>query len=99
MPGFADAAALILSDVPDVAAADVIGLGNISLTDVFTEVRAALLKDNKQLRAALAEDMAIEVGGLQSDLVDALTTATVGRRSSEALHTSCRPRDHTELLG
>ncbi len=75
MPGFADAAARILSDALDVAAADVIGLGNISLTDVFTDVRAALLKDKKQL-VLLFEDMAI-ARGLQLDLVDAITTPAV----------------------
>lgn len=75
MPGFADAAARILSDALDVAAADVIGLGNISLTDVFTDVRAELLKDKKQL-VLLFEDMAI-ARGLQLDLVDAITTPAV----------------------
>jgi hypothetical protein len=75
MDGIADAAARILSDALDVAAADVIGLGGVSLTDVFSDLRAELLEQGSEL-VLLFEDMAI-ARGLQLDLVDALTTPAV----------------------
>jgi hypothetical protein len=75
MPGVIDAAVRILSDALDVAAADVIGLSSLSLTDVFADLRAELLRQKKQL-VLLFEDMAI-ARGLQLDLVDALTTPAV----------------------
>ena len=39
MPGVVDDAVRILSDALDVAAADVIGLSSLSLTDVFSDLR------------------------------------------------------------
>jgi hypothetical protein len=75
MGGIADAAAAILSDALDVAAKDVIGLGGVSLTDVFSDLRAGLLEQGKEL-VLLFEDMAI-MRGLQLDLVDAITTPAV----------------------
>ncbi|MGD9676457.1 MAG: protein DpdH [Candidatus Bipolaricaulia bacterium] len=71
----AEAAAAILSDALDVAAKDVIGLGEVSLADVFEDLRAGLMEQGKQL-ILLFEDMAI-MRGLQSDLVDAITTPAV----------------------
>lgn len=75
MPDIAQAAAAILSDALDVAAKDVIGLGGVSLTDVFSDLRAGLLEQEKEL-VLLFEDMAI-MRGLQLDLVDAITTPAV----------------------
>jgi hypothetical protein len=82
MDGVAVASAAILSDALDVAAQDVIGLGGVSLTDVFSDLRAGLLEQDKEL-VLLFEDMAI-MRGLQLDLVDAITTPAV--------------RDGTQLL-
>jgi hypothetical protein len=75
MEGVAAASAAILSDALDVAAQDVIGLGGVSLTDVFSDLRAELLEHGKEL-VLLFEDMAI-MRGLQLDLVDAITTPAV----------------------
>ena len=75
MTGVAPAAAAILSDALDVAAKDVIGLSGVSLTEVFSELRAELLEQGKEL-VLLFEDMAI-MRGLQLDLVDAITTPAV----------------------
>jgi hypothetical protein len=75
MPGVIDAAVRILSDALDVAAADVIGLGSTSLTDVLADLRGELFRQKKEL-VLLFEDMAI-ARGLQLDLIDALTTPAV----------------------
>lgn len=75
MPGATEAAVRVLSDALDLASADVIGLGSVSLTDVFSDLRSELLRQKKEL-VLLFEDMAI-ARGLQLDLVDALTTPAV----------------------
>jgi hypothetical protein len=75
LSGYKDAALAILSDALDVAAADVIGLGSISLADLFERFRAALFQEGKEL-VLLFEDIAI-ARGLQLDLIDALTTPAV----------------------
>ncbi len=75
LPGHREAAVAVLSDALEVAAADVIGMGSISLADLFEDFRAELLRDGKQL-LLLFEDIAI-ARGLQLDLVDALTTPAI----------------------
>jgi hypothetical protein len=84
LPGKADAAARLMSDALDVAAAGVIGIGSGSLTKLLEQFRLALARDGKQL-LLLFEDIAI-ARGLQVDLVDAMTTPA-RRKNKEPLCT------------
>ena len=71
-PGFADAAARILTDALNEAAPAVMGLGGIQLAEAFKEFRQQLGPDRELL--ILFEDVAITYG-LRGALADVLATA------------------------
>ena len=71
-PGFADAAARILTDALNEAAPAVMGLGGIQLAEAFKEFRQQLVRDRELL--ILFEDVAITYG-LRGASADVLATA------------------------
>lgn len=79
LPGNTPAAVKILSDALDHAAAQVIPTGSASVVDLLHRYRALLAGQGREL-LLLFEDIAI-ARGLQSDLVDALTSPA--RREGE----------------